>query len=88
MGQPLMCRPLYDLRQEEESLPDGRLNTLALCLLEGLGVRREVVGALSALEVNDPLEKVVVCRLELSAVLLVKGPRHSPVKPDAHLLDL
>ena len=31
----------------------GRLNALALCLIEGLGVRHdEVVGALSALEAN------------------------------------
>ena len=54
MGQPLTGRPLYGPRKEEASFADGRLNALALCLLESLGVRHELVSALSALEANDP----------------------------------
>ena len=54
MGQPLIDRPLYGPRQQEASFPVGRLNALALRLLESLGVRHEVVSALSALEANDP----------------------------------
>ena len=53
-GQPLIRRPLYDPREEEASIADGRANALALCVLEGLGVRRQGVGALSALEASDP----------------------------------
>ena len=53
MGQPLIGRP-YDPRKEEASFADGRLNALALFLLESLGVRHEVVSALSAPEANDP----------------------------------
>ena len=52
MGQSLIGRPLYGPRKEEASSADG-LNALALCLLESLGVRHEVVSALSALEAND-----------------------------------
>ena len=37
-----------------DTVADGRLDALALCLLEGLGVRHDVVGELSALEANDP----------------------------------
>ena len=54
MGQPLIGRPLYGPRKEEALFADGRLNALALCLLESLGVRHEVVSALSAPEANDP----------------------------------
>ena len=54
MGQPLIGRPWFGPRKEEPSFADGRLDALALCLLESLGVRHEVVGALSALEANDP----------------------------------
>ena len=39
MGQPLIGRPLYGPRKEEASFADGRLNALALCLLESLRVR-------------------------------------------------
>ena len=53
MGQPLIGRSLYGPRKEEASLADGCLNSFALCLLENLGVRHEVVSALSALEAND-----------------------------------
>ena len=54
MGQPLIGHPLYGPRKEEASFADGRLNAIALCLLKSLGVRHEVVSALSALEANDP----------------------------------
>ena len=54
MGQPLIGRPLYAPRKKNASFADGRLNGLALCLLESPGVRYEVVSALSALEANDP----------------------------------
>ena len=53
MGQPIIGRPLHCPRKEEASFSGGRLNALALCLFEGLGVRHEVVGALSALKAND-----------------------------------
>ena len=33
---------------------DGRLNALTLCLLESLGIRHEVVGAMSAPKANYP----------------------------------
>ena len=54
MGQPLIGRPLYGSRKEKASFADGRLNALALCLLESFGVRHEGVSALSALEASDP----------------------------------
>lgn len=56
-GQPLIGRPLYGPRKEEAKLADTRLNALALCFLEGLGVRHGVVSALSARKVNDPWEE-------------------------------
>ena len=46
-------RPLYGPRKQETPPADGRLDALALCLLEGLGVH-DVVCALSALEASDP----------------------------------
>ena len=52
MGQSLIGRPLYGTRKEEEWFADGRLNALTLCLLESLGLRHAVVGALSALKAN------------------------------------
>ena len=48
--------------QSRDAVCDGRLDALALCLLEGLGVRHEMVCALSALEANDPQEKFMVRR--------------------------
>ena len=54
MGEPLIGRPLYGPRKEVALFADGRLNSLALCLLESLGVRHEVVSALSALGATDP----------------------------------
>ena len=75
----LILRPLYGPRKEETPLTDGRLDALAFCLLKGLGVRLEVVCALSPLEANDPWEKPVVCRSQLSEVLFAEGPRYAPV---------
>ena len=66
MGQSLIGRPLYGSRKEEASFADSSLNALTLCLLDSLGVRHAVVGALSALKVNDPQEEVAVCRSEFS----------------------
>ena len=54
MGRSLIGRPLYGSRKEEASFADIRLNALTLCLLESLGVRHAVVGALSALKANNP----------------------------------
>ena len=31
MGQSLICRPLYDFREEEVAFAGGRLNALTLC---------------------------------------------------------
>ena len=46
------------------------VSPLILCLLESLGVRHAVVGALSTLlKANDPPEEVVLCRSEFSDVL-------------------
>ena len=53
-GESLIVRPLYAPRKQETPLADGRLDVLAWCLLEGLGVRHEVVCALSVLEANVP----------------------------------
>lgn len=66
------------------------LNALALlCLREILRVRHEVVGALSALEVDYSQEEFVVCRSELlSEVFLAEGPRHTPAQQGLHRLDL
>ena len=69
MGQPLVARPFYGSRKEGVSFADSRLNAHTLCLLESLGVRHVVVGALSALKANDLWEEVVVCRSEFSQVL-------------------
>ena len=54
MDQSLIGRLLYGSRKEEASFANGHLNALTLYLLETLCVRYEVVGALSALEANDP----------------------------------
>ena len=77
-----VSRSLSAVRPPEEETPfaDGRLDALALCLNEGLGVRHEVICALSALEANDPQEKPVVCRSQLSEVLLAEGPSYAPVQ--------
>ena len=63
-------------------------NALALYLLKGLGVRHKVVGYLSALEANDPSEKVVLCRSDLSEVLLTKRSRHTSVQQGLYHLGL
>ena len=68
-------RTLYGPRKQETPLADDRLDALALCLLKGLGVRHKVISALSALEANDPYEKPVVCRSQLTEMLLAEGPR-------------
>ena len=65
----------------------GRLDAVALCILEGLGVRYEVARALSALEANDPYEKPVV-RSSLSEVLLTEGLRYTPLQQGPHHLGL
>ena len=55
MSQSLIARPLYGSREEEASYADSRLNALILCLLEGLGARHAMVGALPAvMKANDP----------------------------------
>ena len=48
------AHPLYVPRKEEMPFVNDRLDTVALCLVEGLGVQHDVVGALSALEPSDP----------------------------------
>ena len=82
VSRSLIGRPLYGCRKEEASFAAGRLNAPKLCLLESLGVRHVVVGALSAVEANAPKEEVVVCRSELSEVLLAGSPSHTPVHRD------
>ena len=77
-------RPLYGPLEEETPLADGRLDALALCLLKGLGVRHDVVCVL-ALEANGPWEKPVVCRSQLSEVLLAESLR---VQQGFHYLGL
>ena len=77
MGESLIGRPLYGSRKEEASFADCRLNALTLCILESLGARHAVVGALSALKANDPWEEVVLCRSELSEVLQAECPSHT-----------
>ena len=64
------------------------VSTLSHCAFLSLGVRHEVVCALSALEANDPQEKPVVCRSQLSEVLLAEGPRYAPVQQGFHHLGL
>ena len=88
MGQPLIGRLLYAARKEEAPFADGRLHALVLCFLESLGARHQVVSALSALEANDPYEEVVVCRSEISEVLLAESPSHTPVQQGLHHLGL
>ena len=53
-GCSLIARPLHGPRNVETPIADGSLDALALCLLQGLGVLREVTCALSALAANDP----------------------------------
>ena len=48
----------------------SRLNALTSRVLESLGVRHLVVGALSALETNGKKEKVAEYSFELSSVFL------------------
>ena len=54
MGLPLFVRPRYALRNRGDAVCGWSSRRFRICLLEGLGVRHEVVGALSALEANDP----------------------------------
>ena len=58
----------------------------AFLLLEGHGVRREVVGVLSALEVNDSQELVVF--FGKSEVFQAEGPRNTSVQHGMYHLDL
>ena len=51
-----------------------------MCLLEGLGIRHAVVGALSAMEANDPKEELAVRAVEHGEVLHAESPRHTPMK--------
>ena len=81
-------RPLYGPRKKETPLADGRLDARTLCIRKGLGVRHEVVCALSSLEANDSQEKPVVCRSQLGEVFLAEGPRYAPVEQGFHLLGL
>ena len=66
----------------------SRLYALTLCLLESLGVRHAVVGALSALKANDSWEEVVVCRSEFSEVLQAESPGYTPVQQGLHHLGI
>ena len=45
---------IYDIYIYIPSFEDSRLSALTLYLLESLGIRHAVVGALSALRANDP----------------------------------
>ena len=57
------------------------------CLLESLRVRKGgVVGTLSALEVNDSKEDVVVRRSDPSEALRAEGPRHTAVQQSHNFL--
>ena len=78
-GLPRIC-PLYGPREKETLFADGRLNALAICLLEGLGLRHAVVGVLSAMEAtDDPKEELAVRAVENSEV------RHAESPPATHL---
>ena len=79
---------MYAHLKDETPFADGYLDALALCLLEGPVVRHEVVCALSALEANCPCDKPVVCRSQLSEVLLAGGPRYTSVRQGLHHLGL
>lgn len=70
------------------SIEYGRLNPLASCLLEGVGVRYECVRVSSALEANNPKEEVVVYRSGIIEVPLAEGRRHTPVQESLHHLRL
>ena len=64
-------------REKEPSFTDGLFVALALCLVEGLRVRKGgVLGTLSALEANDSQEDSVVRRSQPSEMLSGEGPRH------------
>ena len=88
MGQRLIGRLLYGSRKKEALIADDRLNALISCLVQSLGVQYEVVGAFSALDYNFPHEVVVVCRSELSEVLLAESSSHTPVQQGLHHLVL
>ena len=63
------------------------VSTLSHCaFLRTISVRHKVVSALSALEANDPWEEVVVCRSELSKVLLAECLSHTPGQQGLHHL--
>ena len=52
-GQSPLVLSCHGPREEEPSFTDGRFDALESCLLEGLRVRKGVVGRLSALEVVE-----------------------------------
>ena len=67
---------------------DRRVDALALYLLVGLSVGQEVVDALSTLGRNHQQVKPVVCRPQLSDVVLTEAPPHPPVHKGLHNLGL
>ena len=57
----------------ETAFADRDLDALALCLLEGVGVRHSVVGALPAMDANHPKEELVARPEERSKELHVRS---------------
>ena len=54
--------PCHGPRKEDPPAAEGRIGALSFCVVGGFGVRHDVIGALSALEANDPQEEFVVWR--------------------------
>ena len=79
---------MYAPRKQETPLAGGRLDALAFCLLKSLGVRHEMVCAFSAVEANNPQEKRVACRAQLSEVFLAEVLRYAPEQQGFHHLGL
>ena len=86
-GQPPLALPYHCPSEKEPPFLDSRFNSLALRLLEGLGVR-EVCVVGTTLEAKDTPEDFEVRLLELVIVSRVGGPRHAPVQQRLNHLGL
>ena len=77
-GESLRFCSLYGPRKEETPFADSRLNALALCVLQGLGIRHAVVGAWSAMEASDSKEELAARAVEHSELFHAESPRRIP----------
>ena len=86
-GYSPLILPYHCPSEEEPPFPNGRCDTLAFRLLEGLGVREvDVVG--TTLETKDSPENFEMRLSERVIVSRVEAPRHTPAQQGLNHLGL